>query len=163
MAKSKRSKKNRRNKSTWKMEDGLIVQQINTEVGFSNIKVYGRELTSENKNEGFNRETDEVLLYLCGHRKGYDSTKNGYMLKKEKFIELAVYMIRNYPNSIFKPINLKVKDLKAILSFLYSLDENDLLGDIENKAEMLKKWTTEFRRILDNYRDDIKIYLELYE
>jgi len=158
---------NGRVKSSWKGEntkDGIIlVQQLQSKVGYSNIKIYGRELNSSNKDKGLDESIDEVILYLCGHRDGFDGTETGYMLKVEKFTELSVYIIKNYKQAIARPIKLKSRDLRAIIKFLYSLEENDLVGEIENKAEVLKKWTKEFEKILKTHKNKIAIFLELYE
>lgn len=50
-----------------------------------------------------------------------------------------------------------------ISSFLNSLKESDLVGKVENKAEVLKKWTEELERILIKHGDEIAVFLELYE
>lgn len=158
---------NGRVKSSWKGEntkDGIIlIQQLQSKVGYSNIKIYGRELDSSNRDTGLDESKDDVILYLCGHRDGYDGTATGYMLKSEKFIELTVYILKNYRKAIIQPIKLKTRDLRAIIKFLYSLKEDDLVGEIKNKAEVLKKWTSEFENILRNYSSKIAIFLELYE
>lgn len=160
---SGKKKGKKKKKSTWKKEDGLIVQELNTKVGFSNIKIYGRQITEENKNLAFDEETDEVIIYLCGHTDGYDETKSGYVLKADRFIELTVYIVRQYNNALFKPIKLRERDIKAILKFIYTLDEDDLLGEVANKAEVLKKWAKELENILEKHRNEIALYLEIYE
>lgn len=145
----------------WYLDDLQAVHLPYTDVGISNVKIYGRELTKSNRNKPL--EEDDVILYICGHREGYDGTETGYMLKKDRFEELAVYIVRRYGIGISKTIKLDKNDLKAIINFLYSLNEDDLVGEIENKAEVLKKWTSEFENILRNYSNKIAIFLELYE
>lgn len=158
---------NGRVKSSWKGEktkDGIIlIQQLQSKVGYSNIKIYGRELDSSNRYKKLDESIDDVILYICGHRDGYDGTVTGYMLKSEKFRELTVYIIENYRKAIVQPIKLKTRDLRAIIEFLYSLKEDDLVGEVENKAEVLKKWTSEFERILKIHGKEIAVFLELYE
>jgi len=145
----------------WYLDDLKAVHLPYTDVGISNIKIYGRELTKSNRNKPL--EEDEVILYICGHREGYDGTEIGYMLKEDKFEELAVHIVKKYGVGISRRIKLDIEDLKAITNFLYSLSEDDLVGMIENKAEVLRKWTEEFLKILKTYRNKVVVFLELYE
>ena len=147
----------------WYLDGTDVVHIRQTDIGLSNIKLYGRELTSSNKNKPLDEKNDEVILYLCGHRDGYDNTPEGFMLTKEKFIELAIHFVKKYLTGISVPIKLDESDLKAISRFIYSLNEDDLVGKMENKAEVLRKWTIEFENILKTYKKDIAIFIEFYE
>ncbi|AKL96228.1 hypothetical protein CACET_c27830 [Clostridium aceticum] len=162
-------------RKSWKIANETLYHEWwNTERGYTNIKIYGRELTKDNRNKPLDKSTDEVILYLCGHREGYDKTKYGCMLKSETFVVFIFNFINNCKVKIATAIiqgsekesiviELEEAELLLISSFLNSLKESDLVGKVENKAEVLKKWTEELERILIKHGDEIAVFLELYE
>ncbi len=155
-------------KNAFKLEGDILVHQsvLNRgfgKVGHSNIKIWGREASPDKNNTELDKSKDELVLYLCGHIDGFDQTEQGFMLTKERFIELAISIIKKYNASILKPVKLRNKDTKAIIKFLSTLKENDLVGEMENKAEVLKRWAEEFEKIINEKGKDIEIFLEFYE
>mgnify|MGYP000866050702 CR=1 FL=1 len=158
----------RKIQSNWNMIGDTLVHEEaynwkNERVGISNLKLYGRELTRHNRNKPLDKKKDELILYLCGYIKGYDGTPTGYMLKNEKFIELAVNMLEKYGEKMLSPIRLDKNDIGEILQFLYELEEDDLIGNIPNKQAVMEKWSEEFLRIQQKYNSKIAVFLELYE
>lgn len=96
------------------------------------------------------------------------------MLKSETFVVFLFNFINNCKVKIATAIiqgsekesiviELEEAELLLISSFLNSLKESDLVGKVENKAEVLKKWTEELERILIKHGDEIAVFLELYE
>lgn len=131
------------------------------DVGISNIKLYGKEITEHNKRSSLDKQEDDGILYICGHRDGYDNTPLGYMIKEYKFIEIATYMINKHPEIMEQPILLSEKDVEAIIYFLLSLEEKDILGSAKYKVKTIHKWIEELLNVIMNH--SIEIYIELYE
>lgn len=138
--------------------------QTESELGIPNIKVYGREINSINRNKPLDRSVDDVILYLCGHRDGFDGTETGFMLTEDSFKVLTYNIIKWFQHAIVKKsIKLSDEGVLVLIYFLEQLEEHDLIGKMENKAAVLKKWTEEMERALIDHGNEIEIFMELYE
>ena len=148
--------------------DLLVHQTIYKEkeemIGYSNIKIYARDLKDSKSKKSFNkfdRANDIEILYLCGHLDGYDGSDKGFIISKEKFTGLMVHLLETYGLKALKPIRLKKKDIEDLIKFLYNLKEKELLGEIENQQDLLRKWTMELIDIIAENK--VSIFIELYE
>ena len=155
-------------RSTFKYEGETVVHQsilmASESVGYANIKIYGRDLSNITKSAEtakFNRGKDIQLIYLCGDPNGYDGTENGFIITPETFIGLLTYIVRNRGMQGLKPIRLMNHEVRQLIKYIRTFEEDDIIGEIQGKHETLNNWLDELERIVSENK--VALFLEIYE